>query len=894
LIGKTLAHYTVTGLLGRGGMGAVYRARDEKLGRDVALKILPAEFAQNVERLARFQREARTLASLSHPHIASIHGLEEADGERFLVLELVEGEDLSQRMQRGPIPLDEALPIAVQIAEALESAHERGIIHRDLKPANVKLTPDGQIKLLDFGLARAMAGSTEDDEDLEHSPTITAAFTAAGTILGTAAYMSPEQARGRTIDRRADIWAFGAVLFEMLNGRRLFAGETVSDTLASVIKEEPDYEALPGDTPPVISALLRRCLQKDPKRRLQSIGEARIAIQELQQGNEVSLAGSTLLSPGTVAEIRDAPSARRIPLLAWVAALVAVGAIGFLLGTRQDAPESNPRLRKYTLQPKDLSVLYPTQPALSPDGRRIAYFAGTVLRIQDLHTLEPIEVPESDGATAPFWSPDGQWLGFGLHGRIYKVLATGGRPESVCDVDFSPLDGAAWGDDGNMILAPDSGPMQIVSAQGGDPQVLFPLGTGETDYHTPCVLPGGRGIVFTTHSQEGRDTIEVLSEGRRKVLLKIPDARLEYATWSATAPSKNQGHLVYHRLNTNPGIWAVPFDLQSLELTGDPFLVDANGAFPSLGRDGSLLYANTTGQGPMRLVLVDRKGTIVQRLGEPTEGLFGFAISPDGKSILLEREDNGNDDIWLHDIRRQTTTRMTFSPDDEQHPCWLGRGDRIVYTSDNTLWVRPTSGAGEPQLLVDDGYAASSVPASEWIAYVVYQRDTGNDVYCHKIDSTDEPRALVRTPASESGPQISPDGRHLIYMSSETGRNEVYLIPFPTGEGKWQVSTHGGVWPRWNPSGQEIIFRVSSGSTAKMMSVAVETEPTLKLGEPRELFAATDAPSLQYMSGFAAYGVMPGSDLLLMQEQTDYGPARSLKLVFTEDWYASYREKTSR
>lgn len=684
------------------------------------------EFAQNAERLARFQREARTLASLSHPHIASIYGLEEFGGEHFLVMELIEGEDLSQRMLRGAIPLDEALSIAVQISVALESAHESGVIHRDLKPANIKLTSDRQVKLLDFGPARAVAGGAEEEKDPATSPTITAPFTAAGTILGTAAYMSPEQARGLHVDRRADIWAFGAVLFEVLSGRRLFASETVSDTLASVIKEEPNWDSLPTGAPPLIIALIRRSLQKDLK----------------------------------------------------------------------------PRLRKFILQPEDLNVAYPNQPALSPDRRRIAYFAGTILHIQDLHGLESLAIPESDRAMSPFWSPDGQWLGFGLRGRIYKVTATGGRPEAVCDVDFSTLDGAAWGDDGKMVLAPEAGPLRIVSDQGGDPEELFPLGAGESDYHTPTVLPGGKGLLFATHDRDGRETIELFAEAERGVLLKIPGARLEYAMWSAVAPSKTRGHIVYYRLNTNPGIWAVPFNLQSRELTGDPFVLDSDGAFPSLGRDGSLLYANTTGWGPMRLVIVDREGTIVRRLGEADEDLGRFAISPDGKSVLVENEENGNTDIWLHDIQRATRARMTFAPEDDTQPG-------------------------------------------------------------------------------------SPDGRFLANMSPETGRNEVYLMPFPTGGGKWQVSTHGGVWPCWNPSGREIIYRLGTGSTAKMMSVSLETVPAVKLGEPKVLFSAAEAPSLQYGSGFAGYDVMPDSELLLMLEQAEFGPSRSLKLIFNEDWYAS-------
>jgi serine/threonine-protein kinase len=535
---------------------------------------------------------------------------------------------------------------------------------------------------------------------------------------------------------------------------------------------------------------------------------------------------------------------------------------------------------------------------MSPDGRHVAYFDGSILHIYDMNTVESVEVLESDGATSPFWSPDGQWLAFGLAGRIYKVAATGGKPVVICDVNFSSLDGAAWSDDGKLFLAPDAGPLRIVSEQGGDAVPLFPLGEGETDYHTPTALPGGRGVLFTTHDQHGRETIELYADGKRNVLLKIPGARLEYATWAALATSKTQGHIVYHRLSTNPGIWAMPFDLSSLTITGDPFLLDSNGAFPSVGRDGSLLYANASGFGRMRLVLVDRHGKIVQRIGDAYDGIGRFSVSPDGKSVLVEVEQNGNTDIWLHDIVRGSRTRMTFTDGDESWPGWLGDGSSIHYATDGEngkldTWARPASGVGEARMLVANAYAASSVPGNDAIVFTVFNGQTSNDLYFRRIESTEEPTLLLQTPASEYAPILSPTGRLVAYVSNESGGNETYLIPFPDGDGKWQVSTERGVWPRWSRSGDELIFRSRAGSSARMISVSVQSDPELKLGSPVVLFSAKEAPTLMYGSGFPAYDSMPDSDLLMMLEQTEIGSGRNLKLVFIEDWYASYRTGAS-
>jgi serine/threonine-protein kinase len=900
MIGETIAHYTITEKIGAGGMGEVFRARDEKLNRDVALKILPNTYAADAQRMGRFQREARLLASLNHANIASIYGLEESKGTHALVLELVEGEDLSTTLRSRACSLEESLDIAVQIAEALEFAHESGVVHRDLKPANVKVTPEGKVKVLDFGLAKAFMDESSDASDpgTTKSPTLSIAASAAGVILGTAAYMSPEQARGKQVDRRADIWAFGIVLFEMLTGKQLFMGETISDTLAAVIKDDPDWNLLPATTPALVGELIRRCLAKSPRQRLQSIGEARIALEEARSGggaSSVTLLSSTMSQTAADASTQavTAAPARRSRALLWLTSLVVVAAIAAFLGNLLGSSPRSTQARRFFLQPEGLQVSYPTQPALSPDGRRVAFFLGATLYVRDLHALESVEIPGSNAATSPFWSPDGAWLAFGLKGRIYKVAAVGGTPIVVCDVPFGTLDGAAWGDDNMLYLAPNSGPIYRVSDRGGDAEPLFPPEPGESDFHTPSTLPGGRGVVFTTHNTEGRQTIELFADGERKVLLTIPGARLEYAAWSRAPGTSSEGHLVYHRLNSNTGVWAVPFDLGTREITGDPFLLDTDGAFPSVGKDGSLLYSVGSGGGPQQLVIVNRKGEVVSHIGRPQLEASWPSVSPDGRSVLVSAMEGENRDIWLHDVERGTRTRMTFSPDADFHPNWINDGQDIVFSRGSvgvSTFRRPADGSGDPQLFVD-GYNASIVDGVELMAFNLFLPDTGQDIFFRSVDSDVAPQPFLQTSASEVGPVLSPDGKHVVYWSDESGGNEIYLKSFPTGEGKWQVSTNGGAWPKWSRAGNEIIFRSGSGATARMMSVSVQTSPNVQLGTPVVMFAAADTPNLSYRSGFAGYDVTADPDRFVMLEYTERTRGPVTRLVFAENWYVSYRSE---
>ena len=605
MVGQAIAHYKVTDKLGAGGMGEVYRATDTKLHRDVALKVLPEAFGGDAQRMARFQREAQVLASLNHRNIAAIYGLEESSSVRALAMELVEGPTLAERIAHGTLPLDEALPIAKQIAEALEYAHERGIIHRDLKPANIKLKADGTVKVLDFGLAKALSDDTSA-QDISNSPTLTMATTKAGIILGTAAYMSPEQAKGKAADRRADVWSFGAVLFEMLAGRQLYTGETGSEVLARVITQEPDHSALPARTPQRIRELLKRCLTKDPRQRLQAIGEARVAIEGVISRRDAGTSADE--KPGPALAI--AGSQRGVP---WVTlgATVALTtlATAFLVWFFQPRPGELP-VRKFAIPVAGLRLGIPTPPALSPDGRKIVYVAGQSLCIRELSQLEPRELAPGVSPEYPFWSPDSTQVAFLAHQKLWRVGIQGGPPTVVAAAGFhrgATTPGAVWAEDGKIIFAPAANGTGLlsVSEQGGDfAEFLARDEKLDSDFHKPSLLPGGKGLLFIVDRNEGGyDTIAAFTGKTRKTILQLKGETLDSPVYSPT------GHILYSRTSGTVGIWAVPFSLGDLQITGEPFLVVPGGTWPSVSSDGTLLYSEE-GETHLQAVLLNRKGEV--------------------------------------------------------------------------------------------------------------------------------------------------------------------------------------------------------------------------------------------------------------------------------------------
>ena len=676
-VGDRLGHYDVTALIGQGGMGEVYRAKDTKLGRDVALKVLPDLFADDPERLARFQREARVLASLNHPNIASIYGLEESGDTRALVLELVEGPTLAERIARGAISVDEALPIARQIAEALEAVHERGVIHRDLKPANVKVKADGMVKVLDFGLAKALDPSPEGNPS--ESPTLTAAATQMGVIMGTAAYMSPEQARGKTVDKRADIWAFGVVLFEMLTGRRAFEGEDVSLTLSAVLQREPVWNELPSDVPATLRTYLRRCLAKDPRQRVHDIADVRLALEgAFETTVGVSAADSAVSQP---AGWRQA--------LPWVAGLVLAVITGFAVWGLM-RPAAQPVSRFPVLAPTGVQ---PTgRLALAPEGRTIA-FGGTQggdqsggqfqTYVRSLDQLEAVPLSGTEGTVPGDFSADGQWLlviDLQVWPRMLKRVPTTGGP--AVPVGETPGRGATWGRDDTIIYLGSNEGLWSIPASGGERTQLTTLTEGEIGHYRPQFLPNGRGVLFYVwagYESESQVAVYDVDTGQRTTLLPGTSPRF--------ASSR---HLVFWREGS---LWAVPFDPDRLRVQGDPLPIEQDVAASglgfanyTLGKDGMLVYRRVGGetQGAQRtLAWVDREGNEEPVAAEPRP-YINVRLSPEGQRVVTTVADPENVDIVIYDLARETPTRLTFDPATETIPVWTPDGEWVLFASFRT------------------------------------------------------------------------------------------------------------------------------------------------------------------------------------------------------------------
>jgi len=884
--GQQILQYRLDSPIGQGGMGVVWRAHDDSLGRDVALKFLPDQLTGDPERLARLEREARLLASLNHPHVASIFGFHQAEGARFLAMELVEGEDLSQRLAHGPVPVAEAVPLALQVAEALEHAHEKGVIHRDLKPANIKLSASAGAKVLDFGLAKAIEGdpaAARSGSALSHSPTITGGMTAANVLLGTAAYMSPEQARGQLADRRADIWAFGVVLMEMLTGRRLFDGETISDTLAAVLRSEPDFAALPAETPPRVRALLRRCLERDPKRRLRDIGEARILLDEVVRG-----------VPDAAAPAATAPPARGIAWLP-VAAALAIGAIGAFLAARSTGPPPAEIAHRKFLVEIDTSSAVPQDPEISPDGRFIAGLVGGRLAIRDLERFESRSFPVEPNAQAIFWSPDSRDLGYFTGNKVVRISATDGRRQVLSDTraEFTGGSGGFWSPRGVIVCSrADSAGILEISERGGDPRVLFATDPKlEGDLHEPMELPGGRGIVFVSHTlHQGPSQLCLWARGERRVLLDLADQSISNPRYS---PS---GHLVFHRAPNTPGIWALPFSLDRLEPTGEPFLVAADASLPSVSRDGSLCYRPARVTGSSQLVWLDRESGTLAPIGEPaTRAGFTFAVDPTGPRVVRAEEESSGLDLWIYDYARATRTRLTFDPGDEDYPDWSPDGRFITYSyrspncSVAECWYalrRPADGSGRVDTLGRNGAVPFFTSDGRDVLFAGFRQSGAIwDLTRAPADGAGKPGVVLPGNPRAIGAVVSPDGTLLAYSSNESERFEIYLTRYPSLEGRWQVSTSGGQWPRWSPKGDLLHF--CNGD--QVMEVEVRGGATITLGNPREL--AVRPHMGPFVFGLdMTFAVSPDRRRVLTA-RTPAAGRTSPALALVQNWPAEFREK---
>jgi Tol biopolymer transport system component len=877
--GTRVGPYEITAPLGAGGMGEVYRATDTKLKRDVAIKVLPEDVAGDRERLARFEREAHVLASLNHPHIASIYGLEESDGVPCLVLELVEGQTLAERLKEGPLPVDQTLELARQIASALEAAHEKGVIHRDLKPANIKITPEGTAKVLDFGLAKAFADeSVEISGDASLSPTLTMAATRAGVILGTAAYMSPEQARGKHVDKRTDIWAFGCVLYEMLTGRQAFPGETVSDAIAMILEREADWEALPPTTPLKVRELLQRCLRKDNRNRLHDIADARIETEE------------ALANPAGAFDAVINQQGHKMFSSRWVPWIVAVAAAaGLIWNTVRDVPTGMSKPIRASLElPAAVQVEVDSHPlAFSPDGNRLVVTVErdgrTQLYMRELTRGDFVPMPGTEGAHYPFFSPDGEWVGFTDFDdfRMKRVAVAGGEPIVICD-KVDPGRGS-WGSDDIIIFTRTwRGGLWRVPASGGAPEPIDSSGSVEGTWFDvwPQALPDRSVVLYTRVVGGSLDAARVmalsLETGERKTLV-------DGASFGRYAPS---GHLLYVRETT---LFAQPFDIGRLESTGPPVpVLDDVGVFVGIAMahftfslDGTLAYLPQSLVAPPRqLVWVDRDGT--ERAA--TEQLGGYlepSLSPDGRRLALLSGAFPSGDVWIHDFVRDTRTRLTLETEFQGGPIWTPDGQRVIYYRADptyTLSWSPTDGSQPSELLYRgelDMVPTSVSPDGTRLAFhVIGHPDTGFDIWQIPLQGEREPTPLVRTTFAEWGAMFSRDGHWLAFSSNESGRSEVYVQAFPDSQGKIRISNDGGASPVWSRDGTELFYR--SGS--KTMAVDVETDPTFTAGKPRLLFTGRYRDQAYYRD----YDVAPDGRFLMIKTPPELA-ARQVNVVL--NWF---------
>jgi eukaryotic-like serine/threonine-protein kinase len=854
-----LGSYEITAAIGAGGMGEVYRAHDTKLGRDVALKVLPEAFAPDAERMARFQREAKVLASLDHPNIASIYGLEDSSSTHALVMQLVEGPTLADRIQQGPIPIDEALRIAKQICEALEYAHERGIVHRDLKPANIKVTNEDAVKVLDFGLAKAIEGDPSSI-DISTSPTMSRMATMQGVLLGTAAYMSPEQAKAKPVDRRADIWAFGCVLYEMLTGKMAFSGETVTDTLAAVIKEEPNWSLLPASTPLRIRVLLERCLRKDPKQRLRDIGDARISLDEVLSGSPKPTSGPAIASP--------APS--WCAALPWSAVvLLAIIAAFFALLHFREKPPASAEVMRFQFPLSRTGRLSTRVFALSPDGRLLAFTAPDadgVLRlwVRPLDSLEAHELTGSDvspGDPPFFWSPDSRYLAYDGGRKLQKIDVSGGPAQTLCNVAGFVV-GGSWNKDGVILFGESPGVIMRVSPSGGTPTPLTSLdrSRAETQHVLPWFLPDGRHFLyFRTSGDPAGGAIYVGS-------IDLPPQRqdpnrllaTDFAVQYVPSSNANEGQLLF--LTSDGTLMSQPFDARGLRLLGEAAVVADHvsryreyGYF-SASNDGKLVYDNSDSGGGSggisQLTWFDRQGKNLGAAGQSGD-YREAALSPDGTRAVLGRYDAQDFKLalWIADLSRRSVTRFTFDPFDHTAPVWSADGRLVYFNSDRNgewdIYEKPSNGAGDETLLLRSSGTKTPCTVSHDGRFLIYAAaDPATSkfgLWALPLAGATKPFAILRTQANAAQAQISPDDRWMAYISDESGRNEIYVRPFSpdpaaSGEGeKWQISYGGGQVPKWTSDGKELYYLTPDW---KVMEVDVTEAPTFQGGTPRLLFQA--------------------------------------------------------
>ncbi len=860
--GSKLAHYEIVSALGKGGMGEVWRARDQKLGREVAIKTLPDEFAKDEERLARFEREAKLLASLNHPNIATIHGLEEASGTRFLVLELVEGDTLADRLEQGAIPVEESLRLALQIAEALEAAHEKGVIHRDLKPLNIKVTPDGMVKVLDFGLAKAFMGDASD-ANLSHSPTLSMQATRQGVILGTAAYMSPEQARGVTVDKRADIWAFGCVLYEMITGRQVFKGELMSDVMASVLKSDPDYKGLPPSLHPKLRDVLRRCLEKEPKQRWHDAGDVRVELEQVS----ADPSGSLVQPLAEVAQVAPRPMLRWIMVTAVLSVVVA----GFAGWSLQPEPPPGAVIRfSHSLGEESFTREGRPRVGVSRDGTQFAYVADGQIYLKSLNETDarPIVGTDEDAST-PVFSPDGGWLGFysNQDGELKRIPVAGGTPVRVISTGF-PYD-MTWGDDDTIIYSMDDGIWQVPS-NGGTATRIVEAAEGESVFGSQ-LLPGGTHVLYSVWTGPAADQAEIVVEDletheRKTVWTGGNDARY--------LPT---GHLVYAFEND---LFALPFDLETLNVGEDgPVSVvpGVNRAGPrgnpsahyAISDAGTLVHHPGAGgtQNERFLAFVDRDGN-TEMLPAPGR-LYDFTrLSPDAIRIAVQIEDDdGTTNIWIYDITSNVLSQLTQAGG--ARPLWTRDGTQITYLNEGSLWNIPADFSGTSTELAGTNLAGNEGPGS-WSTddqVLLFSSPSGIHAWTRDNNGGSVEVIVPGGPGADRvfGPQFSPDGRWFVYGANDQNR-QLFALPYPVGSaGRRTITIDGGHGPIWPRRGNQLFYRIFASTS--ILAIPIQTEPTLERGNPVEGFVVD--PAFITTNGIPKYDVTPDGAHLLASVRSD-------------------------
>jgi len=886
--GRQLLHYHLTEKLGEGGMGVVWRARDSHLDREVAIKVLPPAMAEDRERIARFQREAKLLASVNHPNIAAVHDFNSVDDLRFLVMEYVEGETLGDRLNRGALPVDDALRVAKQIAEALEVAHGSGVIHRDLKPGNVMLRSDGTVKVLDFGLAKELQPAMSTD-DGAMSPTFTADFTTPGVILGTAAYMSPEQARGRAVDKRTDIWAFGVIIFECLTGARLFGGDSAHDSMGAILHKEPEWSRLPSDTPPTIQLLLRRCLAKQRKRRLHDIADARV---EVDAAIDDPTSSSLGLAAAAVAAVDSKPSPRGglIGLaVGLILGAIAVGAF-FMLGPQ---PVEHEPVRRFEFA----QDLRPRQPVISRDGRAIAFVSKGTIHVRDLASAEIRSLwtkPEGEGIRGLVWSPDGTGLAFATGDTLRRVTVANGQAIELLKKSMHlPVD---WSDDGYIWLHNyGDGTTVRVPARGGAAEPLFERAENEIHLHGLSALPGGRGFIAASHTENTAGDLLVLMKtgGERRTLYEF-DSNIGQPRYAST------GHIVYTGSQPD-GIWALPFSLDSLAVTGEPFLVHADVTGFSVSDTGDLIYSKhkTASGRETRLVWVDRTGEIESETGVTLYNAFTMKLSNDGRRLAVsgsgsdDGESETGTDIWIVDLDRAVVTRLAAEEGLQMDPQWSLDDERVIYLSGKTFLdfdvvARQADGSGAVETLIEDSYGISIAADGETIA--IQRGSATEDVWIEagRLDDPTSWREFQNGDESDFRAAVRPGGGLIAYRSGTFmgGESGLFLRRFPEGSGRWQLTSDPDGDSRWSRTGDRLYYVDESGEDHILMELPVEVDgDRVTLGDAVPLFSMDERR-------YSEFDVAPDGERFIVLQQAekdeDEEPAEE-GIVLVENWFEEFR-----